>query len=168
MERLSLRLIPKVGQNGSNTVVGRQSPKPPLLLDLKLPFLTVKPSRCTPKQSSLHFCLEATYPPNKLFLAMAGVAFLFILEIASTFFEVAQLGLDLFPPKTPAVTTVRVLLGENANLAASLSGNVPGVALWNRFGQQIGHTQGSGEVEAQGSFIEIQVEHDEKMGNIPA
>lgn len=52
--------------------------------------------------------------------------------------------------------------------SSSLGGNVPGIASWEFVGNPIGHTNGTKEILAQDSFIDIEVEPENGIGNIQA
>lgn len=67
---------------------------------------------------------------------------------------------------TPSNTIVRVLLGSDTTTASSFGGNAPGVSLWDLNGNPIGHTDGSSTIEPQGTFVDIEVAPDPKIGNV--
>ncbi len=77
------------------------------------------------------------------------------------------IGQGLFAPPVDQITTVRIVLGEATNLAASLSGNRPGVALWDDLGQSIGTSFGTDEILPQSSLEEIQITANSSVGNAP-
>ena len=72
----------------------------------------------------------------------------------------------LLAPLKDLTTTVRIVIRSNATLSASLSGDLPSVALWDDFGQSIGTTINDGKVIPQGNFRDIHVVANESVGNI--
>ena len=75
---------------------------------------------------------------------------------------------DLFEPKKDLITTVKITLGMelDRSLPASLSGNVPGVALWDELGRSIGTVPGSGTILPQGNFVNVEIQAKEEVGNV--
>lgn len=75
---------------------------------------------------------------------------------------------SLFAPKPDdQTTTVRVFLGETlGDRSASLSGNIPGVSLWDEKGFSIGTTPGKFDILPQGNFKDILVVANPEIGNV--
>ena len=73
---------------------------------------------------------------------------------------------SLFAPPADQVTTVRIAVGASADLSSSLSGNTPGVALWDFNGRAIGATPGSSNVILQGNTVTVTIEPNVTIGNI--
>lgn len=95
---------------------------------------------------------------NAVITAVSGLA---LLPVLSNF---------LIPP-TPAdlITTVRVVLGiSETDTDQGISGNIPGVALWDVKGRSIGTTFGSSNIVKEGGFVDIEVVASTDVGNIPA
>lgn len=76
---------------------------------------------------------------------------------------------SIFKPQTPPdqTTIVQITLGTG-DLSSSLSGNVPGVSLWDVEGQSIGGAFGTNSIEPQGNTISIPVVADPIVGNVAA
>ena len=73
----------------------------------------------------------------------------------------------LFEPPVDQITTVKIVLGEATDLAASLSGNRPGVALWDDLGQSIGTSFGSDKILPQSNHVDVQIAANSSVGNAP-
>ena len=95
--------------------------------------------------------------------ALVGTVILAALDIG---FSAAPIFEKLLAPPADSLHTVRITLGSNATLDASLGGNVPGVALWDQFGRSIGGTKSLGKKGKQGTFRDISVEAHPDVGNI--
>lgn len=73
----------------------------------------------------------------------------------------------LFEPKKDQTSVIKLVLGSTlGDLSSSLSGNVPGVALWDARGRSIGTTTGTSEILGEGNFVNIQVVANSEVGNI--
>lgn len=89
-----------------------------------------------------------------------------ILAVVDGIFSAIPIFEKLFAPPEDSTHTLRITLGSNATLDASLGGNVPGVALWDEFGRSIGGTKSGGKKAEQGNFRDISVVANEDVGNI--
>ena len=88
--------------------------------------------------------------------------------------SIANIGLSIhqYQQRQEALKTasnIKIIVGTpyGTPTKGSLSGNIPGVALWDSFGRQIGKTPGSEGPIKIGNSHEIRVKHDEeKVGNV--
>lgn len=90
----------------------------------------------------------------------------FAIGIASLgLFRVAE---DLLIPQTNQVTVVRVVVGQGLTTPVQADGDIPGIALWNRFGVAIGKTDGQKGPLQEGATHDIIVTPNPGIGNVPA
>lgn len=93
------------------------------------------------------------------------------LAVISVAVGVAGVGMmipSLIPEKDEHEPVVRVSAGLSWNEADTLSGNNPGVALYDVMGRKIGGVNGNKDSIKDGGFIDIKVPFDEGVGNKPA
>lgn len=92
---------------------------------------------------------------NVLAFGIGGVALLPLLQ-------------PLFAPQQTQLTTVRLILGQGVDKKLQMSGNVPGVSLWDRFGEPIGTTFGTSQILGEGASVDITISPNPGVGNVPA
>ncbi|RMD41789.1 hypothetical protein DV735_g3303, partial [Chaetothyriales sp. CBS 134920] len=101
---------------------------------------------------------------------MALAAGLEVIGLVDTLLSLVPFIEDFLAPPSPSkdATIVRIALGSSDNEAASFGGNTPGVSLWDFIGNAIGSVDGTSKILPQGTFVEVAVEPNEAVGNIPA
>ena len=80
---------------------------------------------------------------------------------------VIKVGVAFAPPPSEQ-SHIRVTLGFGENLAASLGGDTPGVALWDDLGEAIRQAFGSGQEIPQDGFAAVKVNASNIVGNVPS
>lgn len=114
------------------------------------------------RPSSLPYTSSALLFARIMALAV-GAAIIGVVDLVFSAIPVFE---KLFASPEDFTHTVRITLGSNATLDASLGGNVPGVALWDEFGRSIGGTKSEGKKAGQGGFRDISVVANGDVDNI--
>lgn len=100
--------------------------------------------------------------------AVFGIALNVVVALA-TGVGMVPVAKSFIPKNPPALTTtVRLIIGNVADDAASLSGNVPGIALWDDYGNFLGSKPGNKNIIDKGNFFDIDIVSDKKIGNVAA
>lgn len=97
---------------------------------------------------------------------MAGA----VIGLVGPIIGVINMGLSInkmIPKEDAHQTVVRVAAGLSKVRSDTLSGNKPGVTLYDVMGRQIGTTKGSSDKVLDGDFIDISVPFDEGIGKEP-